>query len=116
MKRNGIEYDDLPSIDTTLTKEQREQVEIIVKYSGYIDRQKEDVARFRTMEDKQIPSWLKYESINGLRNEARQKLIDHRPATLGQASRISGISPSDISLVMVHMKRGAEAMEKSSAD
>ena len=116
LKRNGIAYDDLPSIDTTLTKEQREQVEIIVKYSGYIDRQKEDVARFRTMEDKQIPSWLKYESITGLRNEARQKLIDYRPATLGQASRISGISPSDISLVMVHMKRGAEAMEKSSAD
>ena len=116
LKRNGIEYDDLPSIDTTLTKEQRDQVEIIVKYSGYIDRQKEDVARFRTMEDKQIPSWLEYESITGLRNEARQKLIDHRPATLGQASRISGISPSDISLVMVHMKRGAEAMEKSSAD
>ena len=116
LKRNGIKYDDLPSIDTTLTKEQREQVEIIVKYSGYIDRQKEDVARFRTMEDKQIPSWLKYESITGLRNEARQKLIDYRPATLGQASRISGISPSDISLVMVHMKRGAEAMGKSSSD
>ena len=110
LKRNGIKYEDLPSIDKTLTKEAREQVEIIVKYSGYIDRQKEDVARFRTMEDKQIPSWLEYESITGLRNEARQKLIDHRPATLGQASRISGISPSDISLVMVHMKRGAEAI------
>ena len=116
LKRNGIKYDDLPSIDKTLTKESREQVEIIVKYSGYIDRQKEDVARFRTMEDKQIPSWLEYESITGLRNEARQKLIDHRPATLGQASRISGISPSDISLVMVHMKRGAEAIGASSAD
>ena len=116
LKRNGIKYEDLPSIDKTLTKEARDQVEIIVKYSGYIDRQKEDVARFRTMEDKQIPSWLEYESITGLRNEARQKLIDHRPATLGQASRISGISPSDISLVMVHMKRGAEALEASSAD
>ena len=116
LKRNGIKYEDLPSIDKTLTKEERDQVEIIVKYSGYIDRQKEDVARFRTMEDKQIPSWLEYESITGLRNEARQKLIDHRPATLGQASRISGVSPSDISLVMVHLKRGAEALEASSAD
>ena len=64
------------------------------------------MARFRTMEDKQIPDWLDYAGIMGLRNEARQKLIDHQPATLGQASRISGISPSDISLVMVHMKRG----------
>ena len=64
------------------------------------------MARFRTMEAKQIPAWLDYAGIVGLRNEARQKLLDHQPATLGQASRISGISPSDISNVMVHMKRG----------
>jgi tRNA uridine 5-carboxymethylaminomethyl modification enzyme len=63
------------------------------------------------MEDKQIPVWIDYELINGLRNEARQKLVDHRPTTLGQASRISGISPSDISLVMVHMKRGENAAD-----
>ena len=111
LRRNDVEYDDLPSIDKTLTKEIKNQVEIIVKYSGYIDRQKEDVARFRSMEDKQIPVWLDYELITGLRNEARQKLVDHRPTTLGQASRISGISPSDISLVMVHMKRGEKAAD-----
>ena len=111
LRRNDVEYDDLPSIDKTLTKEIKNQVEIIVKYSGYIDRQKEDVARFRSMEDKQIPDWLDYELITGLRNEARQKLVDHRPTTLGQASRISGISPSDISLVMVHMKRGEKVAD-----
>ena len=111
LRRNDVEYDDLPSIDKTLTKEIKNQVEIIVKYSGYIDRQKEDVARFRSMEDKQIPVWLDYELITGLRNEARQKLVDHRPTTLGQASRISGISPSDISLVMVHMKRGEKVAD-----
>ncbi len=69
------------------------------------------MARFRQMEDKQIPDWLEYENISGLRNESRQKLLDHRPATLGQASRISGISPSDVSLIMVHMKRGPEGDE-----
>jgi len=58
------------------------------------------------MEDKQIPEWMDYATIKGLRNESRQKLIDHLPSTLGQASRISGISPSDVSLIMVHMKRG----------
>jgi tRNA uridine 5-carboxymethylaminomethyl modification enzyme len=84
----------------------KRQVEITVKYAGYIERQEVDVARFRQMEDKQIPDWLDYSAIVGLRNEARQKLSDHLPATLGQASRISGISPSDLSLVMVHMKRG----------
>ena len=87
----------------------KQQVEITVKYSGYIDRQKDEVVRFRQMEDKQIPDWLKYENISGLRNESRQKLADHRPATLGQASRISGISPSDVSLIMVQMKRGPKS-------
>lgn len=115
LKRNEVEYDDLDEKDTTLTKEIKDQVEITVKYAGYINRQYEDVARFKQMEEKQIPTWMNYESILGLRNEARQKLIDHRPSTLGQASRISGISPSDISLVMVHMKRG-ETVDDDSAD
>ena len=66
---------------------------------------------FRLMEDKQIPDWLDYSSIKGLRNESRQKLMEHLPATLGQASRISGISPSDVSLIMVHMKRGGKGKE-----
>ena len=106
LKRNEMNYEGLPQARLDLPVVVKQQVEIAVKYSGYIDRQEGEVARFRQMEDKQIPDWLEYESISGLRNESRQKLLDHRPATLGQASRISGISPSDVSLIMVHMKRG----------
>lgn len=107
LKRNEMSYGGLPQARLDLPVVVKQQVEIAVKYSGYIDRQEGEVARFRQMEDKQIPDWLEYESISGLRNESRQKLLDHRPATLGQASRISGISPSDVSLIMVHMKRGS---------
>ena len=106
LKRNEMKYEELPQARLDLPVAVKQQVEITVKYSGYIDRQEGEVARFRQMEDKQIPDWLEYKSISGLRNESRQKLLDHRPATLGQASRISGISPSDVSLIMVHMKRG----------
>ena len=109
LKRNEMSYEKLPQARHDLPAMVRQQVEIIVKYSGYIDRQEDEVARFRQMEDKQIPDWLEYENISGLRNESRQKLADHRPATLGQASRISGISPSDVSLIMVQMKRGPKS-------
>ena len=111
LKRNEMSYEKLPQARLDLPATVKQQVEITVKYSGYIDRQEGEVARFRQMEDKQIPDWLEYENISGLRNESRQKLLDHRPATLGQASRISGISPSDVSLIMVHMKRGPEGDE-----
>jgi len=106
LKRNEVTYASLPQRDESLPEEVRQQVEVIIKYAGYIERQEEEVLKFRKMEDKQIPEWMDYNAILGLRNEARHKLSDHLPATLGQASRISGISPSDISLVMVHMKRG----------
>ena len=109
LKRNEMSYEKLPQARHDLPAMVKQQVEIIVKYSGYIDRQEDEVARFRQMEDKQIPDWLEYENISGLRNESRQKLADHRPATLGQASRISGISPSDVSLIMVQMKRGPKS-------
>ena len=109
LKRNEMSYEKLPQARVDLPAPVKQQVEITVKYSGYIDRQKDEVVRFRQMEDKQIPDWLEYENISGLRNESRQKLADHRPATLGQASRISGISPSDVSLIMVQMKRGPKS-------
>lgn len=106
LKRNETGYRDLPQADLSLPQIVQQQVEIAVKYAGYIERQQGEVLRFRQMEDKQIPGWMDYADISGLRNESRQKLIEHRPATLGQASRISGISPSDVSLIMVYMKRG----------
>jgi tRNA uridine 5-carboxymethylaminomethyl modification enzyme len=83
-------------------------VETALKYAGYIERQEGEVSKLRNLEDKKIPEWLDYSSVPSLRTEARQKLNQIRPATLGQASRISGVSPSDVSLVMIWMKRGPE--------
>jgi len=84
-----------------------QQVEIAIKYAGYIARQETEVARFRNLEDKQIPQSFNYENVPSLRMEARQKFMKIRPATLGQASRISGVSPADISILMVWLKRAA---------
>jgi len=106
LKRPEITYADLPEKNPSLSREIIQQVEIAIKYAGYIDRQEEEVAKFKSMEGKQIPSWLDYETVPSLRKEARQKLGEIRPQTLGQAARISGVSPSDVSLLMVWMKRG----------
>ncbi len=105
LRRPGTEYADLPSARTDLPTEVITQVEIETKYSGYIDRQQQEIDRFKTLEEKAIPDWINYETMTGLRIEARQKLSRIRPGTIGQASRISGITPSDLSLVLVHMKR-----------
>ncbi len=83
----------------------REQVEISAKYQGYIDRQVEEVARSRGQENTKLPSDLDYREIHGLPIEAQQKLNAHKPETIGQASRISGITPAAISLLLVHLKR-----------
>jgi tRNA uridine 5-carboxymethylaminomethyl modification enzyme len=106
LRRPEMAYADLPSRNETLPPEVIEQVEIALKYDGYIQRQEAEVERFRSMEDKQIPSWLEFESLRNIKPEARQKLAKIRPTTLGQASRISGVSPADISVLMVAMKRG----------
>jgi tRNA uridine 5-carboxymethylaminomethyl modification enzyme len=82
-----------------------EQVEIQVKYAGYLDRQMEEIERARRYEDSQIPQDFDYAQVRGLSNEVRQKLISHKPATIGQAGRISGVTPAAISLLMVHIKK-----------
>ncbi|MGE8355283.1 MAG: tRNA uridine-5-carboxymethylaminomethyl(34) synthesis enzyme MnmG, partial [Microvirgula sp.] len=82
-----------------------EQVEIQVKYQGYIDRQQDEVARRDTMEHIRLPADLDFAAVSGLSKEVQQKLATHRPETLGQASRISGITPAAISLLLVHLKR-----------
>jgi tRNA uridine 5-carboxymethylaminomethyl modification enzyme len=84
-----------------------EQVEIQLKYEGYIDRQRDEVARRATMESRRLPPALDYRQVRGLSTEVRQKLEQHRPETIGQASRISGVTPVAISLLLVHLKRGA---------
>jgi tRNA uridine 5-carboxymethylaminomethyl modification enzyme len=106
LRRPEIRYAALTGANPSLAPEVIEQVEITVKYAGYIERQEHEVSRFKTMEEKQIPDWLDYETVPSLRKEARLKLQQIRPKTLGQASRISGVSPADISIVMVWLKRG----------
>ena len=81
-----------------------EQVEIEAKYEGYFQRQRQQVEKFRRAEDKKIPPWLDYREIPELRNEAREKLSAVRPASIGQASRIAGISPADIAVLLVHVE------------
>ena len=83
-----------------------EQVEIAAKYAGYIDRQKEEVQRAAYYEQLRLPADLDYMQVSALSIEARQKLAKHRPETLGQASRISGITPATISLLLIHLKKG----------
>jgi len=82
-----------------------EQVEIQTKYEGYLNRQLEEVDKARRYEDKKIPEQLEYDQVKGLSNEVRQKLIDHLPSTLGQAGRISGVTPAAISILLVHLKK-----------
>ena len=83
-----------------------EQVEIAAKYAGYIDRQKEEVERAAYYEQLKLPAELDYAQVSALSIEARQKLAQHRPETLGQASRLSGITPATISLLLIHLKKG----------
>ena len=112
LSRPENSYQDLPSQDSTLLPEVIGQVEISVKYAGYIDRQEIEVEKFKKMEDKQIPVTFDFGTVPSLRMEARQKLGKIRPATIGQAARISGVSPADISILLVWLKRSAT--EKSS--
>jgi len=83
-----------------------EQVEIQTKYHGYIQRQQEDVARQAQYENTVLPKDIDYCQVKGLSNEVQQKLNQHKPETLGQASRISGVTPAAVSLLLVHLKRG----------
>jgi len=106
LKRPEISYRDLPNRNDSLGEEIVQQVEIAIKYAGYIERQEAEIEKLRNVEEKQIPESFDYDTIPSKRNEARQKLKEIRPATLGQASRISGVSPADVGLVMVWMKRG----------
>jgi tRNA uridine 5-carboxymethylaminomethyl modification enzyme len=118
LRRPGITYRDLPKRDENLSPEVIQQIEIAVKYAGYIDRQQSEVEKLRSLESKQIPPGFDYALVPSLRSEARQKLAKIRPATLGQASRISGVSPADVSILMVWLKRAApeHSEEEASAD
>ncbi|MNN60077.1 tRNA uridine 5-carboxymethylaminomethyl modification enzyme MnmG [compost metagenome] len=87
-----------------LREDVKEQVEIEVKYAGYIEKQLQQVDRLRKMEQKRIPDDIDYASIHGLANEAKQKLEQIRPISIGQASRIAGVTPADISILLVYLE------------
>ncbi len=110
LRRPGVRYDDLirlPGVAPAeaLPEEVIEQVEIAAKYSGYLDRQAEEVARLRAAEAVRIPLDFDYSAVPGLSKEIQQKLSEHRPETLGQASRIPGVTPAAISILLVWLKR-----------
>ena len=108
VKRPELDYDKLAELDEgrpELPDDVREQVNIEIKYEGYIKRQMQQVAQFKKLEDKKLPEDFDYSEVNSLRREAVQKLNKVQPATIGQASRISGVSPADISVLLVHFTR-----------
>ncbi len=104
---SGVSRETLKSeLGETMSAAVLEQIEVSVKYAGYIDKQVEDVARAARLENMKLPEELDYSQVQALSFEVRQKLGKHRPETLGQASRISGVTPAAISLLLVHLKKG----------
>jgi tRNA uridine 5-carboxymethylaminomethyl modification enzyme len=97
----------LPDLDLSdrVVEEAAEQTEISAKYASYIAKQEAQVERTRRLEEHPIPAEFPYEQITSLKVEARQKLSRFRPATVGQASRIAGVTPADIAVLLVHLKR-----------
>ncbi len=107
IRRPELDYDKLAPIDPdrpNLSKEVREEVNIYIKYEGYLSRQEKQVKQFKKLEQKLIPTDIDYDDVSSLRIEARQKLTKLRPANIGQASRISGVSPADISVLLVYLE------------
>jgi tRNA uridine 5-carboxymethylaminomethyl modification enzyme len=118
LKRPGVSYRDLGALRSVdgaqlgtpppvepMAREVAEQVEIAIKYDGYIARQEDEVSRHAAHETTRLPESLDYDAVRGLSNEVRQRLKAQRPQTLGQAARISGVTPAAISLLLVHLKR-----------
>jgi tRNA uridine 5-carboxymethylaminomethyl modification enzyme len=109
LKRPEVTYpviQRLAPAETSLSETVSEQVEIQVKYAGYIDKQLAQVERMRKMENKKLPVDLDYMAINGLATEAKQKLHEVRPLSVGQASRVSGVNPADISILLIYLEQG----------
>jgi tRNA uridine 5-carboxymethylaminomethyl modification enzyme len=109
LRRPGVTWESLAGRHEALRavpQDVARLVEVRVKYQGYIARQDKHIERFAQMENKLIPAWVDYAAVVGLRNEARQKLIKFTPRSLGQALRISGITPADVTVLAVHLERG----------
>ncbi|SBS30899.1 tRNA uridine 5-carboxymethylaminomethyl modification enzyme MnmG [Marinomonas aquimarina] len=111
LKRPNVEYADVANLknapEQPVAEQVAEQVQITVKYAGYISRQAEDIERLRRQENTPLPENIDYSVIDGLSNEVKQKLSEARPATLAAASRIQGVTPAAVSLLLVHLKKRA---------
>ncbi|OQA73150.1 MAG: tRNA uridine 5-carboxymethylaminomethyl modification enzyme MnmG [Firmicutes bacterium ADurb.Bin248] len=111
LRRRGVAYTDLlalyPQALPALSPEAREAVELDARYAGYIEKEKALLARFRALEDTPLPPSLDYSGMDGLRIEARQKLAAAKPESLGRASRIPGVSPADVAVLMIYLKKQA---------
>lgn len=108
LRRPEVKYDDLKLLDPerpALSSHQKTMMEVQIKYEGYIEKQLRRIEKFKKLENKKIPQDMDYDLIEGLRLEARQKLSDIRPLSIGQASRISGVSPADINVLMIYMEK-----------
>jgi len=108
MRRPELDYEILAALDAerpALPRDVREQVNIVIKYQGYIERQEAQVAQFKKWESRKLPESIRYEDVPNLRLEARQKLEAIRPESVGHASRITGVSPADITVLLVHLER-----------
>jgi tRNA uridine 5-carboxymethylaminomethyl modification enzyme len=115
IKRPELDYFIVEPLDANRTKldeETKMQVNIISKYEGYIDKQLDEVRQFKKLENKLIPTDFDYSSVHGLRIEAVQKLTKINPASIGQASRISGVSPADISVLLIYLEQLKRRMNK----
>jgi tRNA uridine 5-carboxymethylaminomethyl modification enzyme len=112
LRRPEMSYYSLPSNEATDVDDVvSEQVETQAKYEGYIERQQAEVKRREAQESARLPTTLDYGIVRGLSNEVRQKLAEQRPETIGQAARISGVTPAAISLLLVHLKREAKQLQ-----
>jgi tRNA uridine 5-carboxymethylaminomethyl modification enzyme len=108
LRRPAAGYEALLALglgDPNLAAEVREQVEIEAKYAGYIGKQAAEVERTRRLETRAIPPEIDFHAMRGMRTEARQKLDRFRPATVGSAARLAGVTPSDIAVLLVHVER-----------
>lgn len=108
LRRPELTYDMLSEIDPgrmPLSRHVITSVEVQIKYEGYINKQLQQIERFRKLENKKIPDDIDYNAMDGIRIEAKQKLSQHRPLSIGQASRISGVSPADINVLLIHLEK-----------
>ena len=108
LRRPEIKYDDTAVIDDerpALSSHQKNMMEVQIKYEGCIQKQQQRIEKFKRLENKKMPADINYDQIDGLRIEARQKLNDFRPLSVGQASRISGVSPADINVLLIYMEK-----------